>query len=253
MPRDHETLTLLQVHAAKEIGGVNTRMLLDAPQEVLKYHFGPLQIALALLFAIIEKYRQLSKAHPVFRDDAVDQYCRENHQFVENLEALRNSIVRQRYDNMDEQEKFVKEFSGGKTDHLVTLLIEGESVYRDYLKRLWRSLNKDGRNESLARPLCCYFQSTADIFHHEVQSGDGGCVVASLIIEPSNYKKKLGFLGVALGKEQLDVHNRSVTLIVVALLHQSLENYFDLTRIDPRLEDPSLQDFSRDWEAGADS
>ena len=148
MPRDHETLTLLQVHAAKEIGGVDTRMLLDAPQEVLKYHFGPLQIALALLFAIIEKYRQLSKAHPVFRDDAVDQYCRENHQFVENLEALRNSIVRQRYDNMDEQEKFVKEFSGGKTDHLVTLLIEGESVYRDYLKRLWRSLNEDGRNDS---------------------------------------------------------------------------------------------------------
>ena len=148
MPRDHETLTLLQVHAAKEIGGVNTRMLLDAPQEVLKYHFGPLQITLALLFAIIEKYRQLSKAHPVFWDDAVDQYCRENHQFVENLEALRNSIVRQRYDNMDEQEKFVKEFSGGKTDHLVTLLIEGESVYRDYLKRLWRSLNEDGRNDS---------------------------------------------------------------------------------------------------------
>ena len=148
MPRDHETLTLLQVHAAKEIGGVNTRMLLDAPQEVLKHHFGPLQIALALLFAIIEKYRQLSKAHPVFRDDAVDQYCRDNYQFVEDLEALRNSIVRQRYDNMDEQEKFVKEFSGGKTDHLVTLLIEGESVYRDYLKRLWRSLNKDGRNDN---------------------------------------------------------------------------------------------------------
>ena len=64
------------------------------------------------------------------------------------------------------------------------------------------------------------------------------------IIEPSNYKNEdLGFLGVAIGKEQLDVHNRSVTLIVVALLYQSLENYFDLTRIYPRLEDPSLQDF----------
>ncbi len=146
IPRDHETLTLLQVHTAKEIGGVNTRMLLDAPQEVLKYHFGPLQIALALLFAIVEKYRKLSKAHPVFRDDAVDQYCRENHQFVEDLEALRNSIVRQRYDNMDDQEKFTKEFSGDKTEHLVTLLIKGESLYQDYLRRLARSLKEDARN-----------------------------------------------------------------------------------------------------------
>ena len=64
------------------------------------------------------------------------------------------------------------------------------------------------------------------------------------IIETSDYKDEdLGFLGVAPGRDQLEIHNRSVTLIVVALLYQSLENYLDLTRIDPRLEDPSLQDF----------
>ena len=142
IPTDNEAFAQLQVEAAKEIGGVNTRMLLDAPQEVQKYHFGPLQIALSLLFAIIAKYRQLSGSHPVFRDDAIDDYCHENHQFVENLEALRNSIVRQRYNNIDEQKKFVEEFSGDKNKHVVTLLIEGENVYKNYLRRLWHALGR---------------------------------------------------------------------------------------------------------------
>ncbi len=148
VPSDNETFTQLQVQAAKEIGGINTRMLLDASQEIQKYHFGPLQIALSLLFAIIEKYRQLSKAHPVFRDDDFDQYCSENRQFVETLQSVRNSIIRQRYDNMDEQEKFVNEFSGDKNEHLTTLLVKGESVYREYLGRLRNVLNQDDRNDN---------------------------------------------------------------------------------------------------------
>ena len=151
VPGDSETFTQLQIQAAKEIGGIKTRMLLDASQEIQRYHFGPLQIALSLLYAIIEKYRQLSRAHPVFRDDGVDQYCCENRQFVETLQSVRNSIIRQRYDNMDEQEKFVNEFSGDKNEHLTTLLIKGESVYREYLSRLWHVLNKDDRHDSGAR------------------------------------------------------------------------------------------------------
>ena len=64
------------------------------------------------------------------------------------------------------------------------------------------------------------------------------------IIETSNYKDEdLGFLGVAPGEEQLNIHNRSVTLIVVALLYHCLENYFDLVRVSPGLEDRGLQDF----------
>ncbi|MXX52660.1 MAG: hypothetical protein F4Z35_01515 [Dehalococcoidia bacterium] len=148
VPSDNETFTQLQVQAAQEIGGINTRMFLDAPEEIQKYHFGPLQVALSLLFAIIEKYRQLCNSHPIFQDDVLDQYCHENHQFVETLKTLRNSIVRQRYDNVDEQEKFVKEFSGDKSEHLVTLLIEGESVYRSYLSRLWHVLIKAVRNDN---------------------------------------------------------------------------------------------------------
>ena len=149
MPTEGETLTLLQVQAAKEVGGVNTRMLLDAPQEILKYHFGPLQIALALkFFAIVERYKQLSKTYPTFQDEALDTYCRKNHQFMGTLEALRDSILHQRYDNMDEQRKFVEKFTGDGNKHLVTLLIEGESTYKDYLRRLWHLLQEGDRNEN---------------------------------------------------------------------------------------------------------
>lgn len=140
IPTDHEDFTLVQVEAAKEIGGINTRMLFDAPREIEKYHFGPLQIALCLLYAIIEKYRELSKANQMFQDDAFDRYCLENKQFVQQLSALRDSVLHQRYDNMDEQENFVKWFDGDRNKHCGTVLIEGESIYQDYLRSLWRLL-----------------------------------------------------------------------------------------------------------------
>ena len=63
-------------------------------------------------------------------------------------------------------------------------------------------------------------------------------------IETRNYNgTDLGFLGAEPGEEQLNIHNRSVTVIVVALLYQTLENYSDLRRINPRLEDPGLEAF----------
>ena len=87
VPRDGEAFTALQVRAAKEIGGVETRMLFDAPQEVMKYHFGPLQVSLCLLYAMIERYRQLAKSDPTLTDDALDQFCHDNHEFVRNSET----------------------------------------------------------------------------------------------------------------------------------------------------------------------
>ena len=145
VPRDHKDFTRLQVQAAKEIGGIHTRILLDAPQEIEKFHWGPLQISLCLLYAVIERYKQLCKINPTFQDDALDKYCRENHQFVELLEALRDSILHQRYDNEGEQVKFVEKFTGDGNRRLKTLLIEGESAYKDYLRRLWHLLQEDDR------------------------------------------------------------------------------------------------------------
>ena len=148
IPTDGEGFTQLQVEAAKEIGGIHTRTLLDAPQEIQKFHWGPLQIALCLLYAVIEKYKQLSKTNSMFQDDAIDRYCRENDQFVELLKALRDSILHQRHENVDEQSRFVERFTGDNSKHLVTLLIEGENAYREYLRRLWHLLQNNERNEN---------------------------------------------------------------------------------------------------------
>ena len=56
IPDDGGELVRLQVETAQEIGGVRTRMLLDAPEEIEKYHWGPLQIALCLLAGVLAKY-----------------------------------------------------------------------------------------------------------------------------------------------------------------------------------------------------
>lgn len=143
IPTERDNLTLLQVQTAKEIGGVHTRMLLDAPEEILKFHWGPLQIALSLLFAIIEKYKKRSGTNPMFQDDALDQYCREHHEFVAFLESLRDSILHPRHDNLNAQARFVTRFTGDDTLHMVALLTEGERIYKEYLKRLWHLLRSD--------------------------------------------------------------------------------------------------------------
>ena len=147
IPKEQEKFFQLQAQTAEEIGGVNARMLLDASLEIEKYHFGPLQIALSLLFAIIEKYRELTKEDPIFQDNVIDRFCGENHQFVWDLETLRNSILRQRYDNVDEQREFTKKYSE-ENNHLVSLLIEAENIYQDYLRRLLPLLRGDDSDES---------------------------------------------------------------------------------------------------------
>ncbi len=148
IPKEQESLIQLQVQTAKEIGGVNAKMLGDAPLEIEKYHFGPLQIALSLLFAIIEKYRELSKRDPIFQDNVIDRFCSENHQFVRTLETLRNSILYQRYDNLDEQKRFIEKYSEDDNKHLVTLLIEAENIYKDYLRRLLPLLRGDNSDDT---------------------------------------------------------------------------------------------------------
>ena len=56
-------------------------------------------------------------------------------------------------------------------------------------------------------------------------------------------REDLGFLWVERGRSQMDAHNSSVATIIVALLYQAVENYYELKRMDSRLEDVSLEDF----------
>ncbi len=70
------------------------------------------------------------------------------------------------------------------------------------------------------------------------------------VIETSNYNNEdLGFLFKMPGEEQVNVHNRSVTVIVVALLYQSLDNYFIIKRLKPNLKYVILDDFLGDLES----
>ena len=64
------------------------------------------------------------------------------------------------------------------------------------------------------------------------------------MLEPSNYGgQDLGFWGVEPGEEQMTTHNRAIITIQIALLYQTLENYLTIKKINPKLEDSSLEDF----------
>ena len=89
MPTGDEAFRDMQMETAKEIGGIRTMMYLDAPQETMKYHFGPLQMALCLLDAIVARYRKLARDQPVFQDDEFDIWCNERPDLLQRLKATR--------------------------------------------------------------------------------------------------------------------------------------------------------------------
>ena len=144
-PTTEGDFTKLQVEAAQEIGGIRARMLLDAPEEIEKYHWGPLQIALCLLAGVLVKYEALCTDDQSFQDDGIDAYRRQHHGFVNGLRELRDALLHQRYENMPTQAEFVKKFAGGQRSGIVELLLEGRAVYEGYVRRMGRSL-KDRRN-----------------------------------------------------------------------------------------------------------
>ena len=144
IPNDRREFTELQVESAKEIGGIRTRMLLDASEEIDKYHWGPLQIALCLLAGVLARYSALCRDDQSFQDDAIDTYRRQHAGFVEGLHDLRNSLLHQRYENMPTQMEFVSRFAGGERNRIIELLLEGRTVYEGYVRRMGRSLRGRG-------------------------------------------------------------------------------------------------------------
>ena len=63
-------------------------------------------------------------------------------------------------------------------------------------------------------------------------------------LEPENYSgEELGFVGVEAGENQRKVHNEAIGKILLALVTQALNNYVELKRINPRLEDTDLEKF----------
>ena len=146
IPDDSGDFTKLQVETAQEIGGIRTKMLLDAPEEIEKYHWGPLQIALCLLAGVLARCETLRRDDRSFQDDGMDAYRRQHAGFVRGLHDLRDSLLHQRYENMPTQAEFVKKFAGGQRSGIVELLLEGRSVYEAYVRRIGRSLR--GRDDA---------------------------------------------------------------------------------------------------------
>ena len=139
MPTDRENITRVQVQAAKDLGGIRTRMLLDASSEMEKHHFGPLQMSLCLVYAMFEEYSRLTGTNTVFSDDDLDAFLQRNNQVLQSLEGLRHSILHERYDNIDVQQQFVS----SHVSDSVRLVLEGEQVFQRYLKLLVERLQGD--------------------------------------------------------------------------------------------------------------
>ncbi len=126
----------IQIQTSKELGWFSTKMLLDLPQEIKQYHFGPQQIAFCLLYAMIEKYKSIMQITPLFKDENIDKYCYENNQFIKLLKDFRNSILHPRYDNSKKQVKFLEEYNNSDKPFL-SLLIKGEVLFKNFLQRIW--------------------------------------------------------------------------------------------------------------------
>ena len=136
LPEDRDGLLKVQQETAKEIGGIRTTMLLDAPREIQNYHWGPLQVALSIFSAMLDFYQQAAARHPdVLRDQDLDAYCQRHAAFIAGLKQTRGSLLHERYDNTQRQTEFVMEFNGND-QNIITTLIEGADRFDAYFREL---------------------------------------------------------------------------------------------------------------------
>lgn len=99
LPEDRDGFLKVQQETAKEIGGIRTTMLLDAPREIQSYHWGPLQVALSIFSAMLDFYQQAAARHPdALRDEDLDAYCQRHAAFIAGLKQTRDSLLHERYD-----------------------------------------------------------------------------------------------------------------------------------------------------------
>ena len=239
-----ENMLKLQVETAKNIGGIETRSLLFASEEIGKYYFGPVQIALSLLWAAIEKYDVLSKGNRLLQDMAIEEYCQSNREFIVSLKALRDSIIHPRSDNV----QAIKEFSRAYGARHVALLIEGELAYRNYLIRSQDMLRTTKLRSMRVRPSTKSSQTVREFElrpHGYFRTMCINLAMASSFSRDSFMSKtdaELGFLEVG-ARSHAYIHNQSALHIVAALLYQAIENYLAIQNLKPNFIDLQLETF----------
>lgn len=134
MPSDETEFRQVLTEVEKELAPIQPR---NAPLGAHKYHHAPLRVALALFHAMIVRYRELSRSDAAYRDAALDDFCHNHSALVNDLKSMRHSVLHERPDNLNTQEKFVMTYN-------LNALYEGADIYNDYVKRLRWDLKKGG-------------------------------------------------------------------------------------------------------------
>ncbi|MYB18606.1 MAG: hypothetical protein F4Y16_06435 [Holophagales bacterium] len=130
--QDESNILQVQQEAAREMGGFETKMLLDAPGEVACYHFGPLQIALVLVLNLRRRYTFNSKRDAGFQDDEFETYCLDREAFFSDIGGLRDTILHPRADNLDVQKRILDSSQGD----LEATMLDAALAHEAYLGRL---------------------------------------------------------------------------------------------------------------------
>ena len=136
MPTTAEDITKIQQETAMEIGGFETRMILDENLEIEKYHFAPLQIGLCLLYAAIENYGRMKNIDSIFSDQSFEEYWHRKEEFIQELKELRDAVLHGYPSNRESYYSFAQLHGDQQEDHSMTLLFSGEAAYREYVNRL---------------------------------------------------------------------------------------------------------------------
>ena len=131
----------VRIATAKKIGGLRTGMRGDASEEIQKYHYGPLQIAYCLLYAMIEKHKKLVKVHPLFKDKHIDKYYASNEERIQLVKDLRHSLLHEYPDNVEDQKTFLLKFDGTDTNDR-EFLRKGQAIFEGMLMRTQALLPK---------------------------------------------------------------------------------------------------------------
>ena len=116
----------------KQNSGPYGSMPLDARREVVRYHVGPLMIALSLFQAMVFCYqKELAPNGYYLRLSELDLFC--GNQFVKMLKGFRSSIIHEDSSTINDQLDFLRSYGG---DEIERHLRNGIEIFDSYLQLL---------------------------------------------------------------------------------------------------------------------
>lgn len=124
----------VELATARDIGTPWVNYLAVGAQEIMKYYFSPLQMGLVLFATIVHRYRELCDGDSQLCDNEFDDYLWQRSDFVDDLDKLRNTLLHDQPGKREEQIRITREYAVNE------LLMEGVTVFEEYLKRFHQRL-----------------------------------------------------------------------------------------------------------------